>query len=197
MFNKLTTFFRNQHETLQRILLFALTAFVIVLLLPAEGKFKYEYQKGKPWKHDNLVAPYSFPIDKTAEELDAEIQAVKANSKFYFRNDSIVAAARIPEFRKAAQEKGKEKKDGKVPEKDIEQCAEILESIYAKGIIKLSEELENKDAEFIFKLVDVNESRDAKFGEFYTIQTAYNEAQEKIKGMSEKAPRQPKSWQSA
>lgn len=186
MFNKLATYFRNSHETLQRILLFSVSAFIIVLLLPAEGKFKYEYQKGKPWKHDNLVAPYSFPINKTTEELDAEVQIVKANTKLYFRNDSLVAAAKIAEFRKAAEEKGKEKKDGKLPEKDIQYCAEILETIYAKGIIRLGEELENKDAEFVFQLVDGNESRDAKFGEFYTIQAAYNEAQEKLKGMSEK-----------
>ena len=186
MFNKLATYFRNSHETLQRILLFAISAFIIVLLLPAEGKFKYEYQKGKPWKHDNLVAPYSFPINKTAEELDAEIQTVKANTRLYFRTDSLVAAAKIAEFRKAAEEKGKEKKDGKVPEKDIQHCAEILETIYAKGIIRLGEELENKDAEFVFQLVDGNESRDAKFGEFYTIQAAYNQAQEKLKGMSER-----------
>ncbi len=157
-----------------------------MLLLPAEGKFKYEYQKGKPWKHDNLVAPYSFPINKTAEELDAEVQTVKTNTKLYFRTDSLVAAAKIAEFRKAAEEKGKEKKDGKVPEKDIQHCAEILETIYAKGIIRLGEELENKDAEFVFQLVDGNESRDAKFGEFYTIQAAYNQAQEKLKGMSER-----------
>lgn len=186
MLNKLATYFRNSHETLQRILLFALTAFIIVLLLPAEGKFKYEYQKGKPWKHDNLVAPYSFPIHKTAEELDAEVQAVKANTKLYFRSDSLVAATKIAEFRKAAEEKGKEKKDGKIPEKDIQRCAEILEAIYAKGIIRLGEELENKDSEFVFQLVDGNESRDAKFGEFYTIQAAYNEAQERLKGVSEK-----------
>ncbi len=186
MLNKLATYFRNSHETLQRILLFALTAFIIVLLLPAEGKFKYEYQKGKPWKHDNLVAPYSFPIHKTAEELDAEVQAVKANTKLYFRSDSLVDVTKISEFRKAAEEKGKEKKDGKIPEKDIQRCAQILEAIYAKGIIRLGEELENKDSEFVFQLVDGNESRDAKFGEFYTIQAAYNEAQEKLKGLSEK-----------
>jgi hypothetical protein len=88
VFNQLATFFRNQHETLQRILLFVITAFVIVLLLPAEGKFKYEYQKSKPWKHDNLVAPYSFPINKTAEELDAEVETVKANTKLYLQNSA-------------------------------------------------------------------------------------------------------------
>ncbi|MGE0637885.1 MAG: HD family phosphohydrolase [Bacteroidia bacterium] len=186
MFKQLATFFRNQHETLQRILLFIITAFIIVLLLPAEGKFKYEYQKSKPWKHDNLVAPYSFPINKTAEELDAEVQTIKANTKLYFRSDSTIAAAKIADFRKATAEKAGSKGAPKISEKEIQHCVEVLENIYAKGIIRLGEELENKDAEFVFQLVEGNESRDAKFGEFYTIQAAYNQAQENLKGFSEK-----------
>ncbi len=186
MFNQLATFFRNQHETLQRILLFVISAFVIVLLLPAEGKFKYEYQKGKPWKHDNLVAPYSFPINKTAEELESETRLVQNATKLYFRFDTTVAGSQIDAFRKATLEKTTTKGAPKISEKETQRCAEILENIYAKGIIRLGEELENKDAEFVFQLVEDNESRDAKFGEFYTIQAAYNEAQENLKGFSEK-----------
>lgn len=186
MLNQLATFFRNQHETLQRILLFVITAFIIVLLLPAEGKFKYEYQKNKPWKHDNLVAPYSFPINKTAEELNAEVETIKVNTKLYFRADSSIAATKIEEFRKATAEKAANKGAPKISEKETQHCVEVLENIYAKGIIRLGEELENKDAEFVFQLVKGNESHDAKFGEFYTIQAAYNQAQESLKGFSEK-----------
>lgn len=186
MFNQLATFFRNQHETLQRILLFVITAFIIVLLLPAEGKFKYEYQKSKPWKHDNLVAPYSFPIHKSKEEVDAEVQTVKANAKLYFRADTAIASTKITEFKKAVKEKSGNKDTPGISDKEIQRCADVLNKIYAKGIIRLGEELENKSEEFVFQLVQGNESRDAKFGEFYTIQAAYNEAQENVKGFSEK-----------
>lgn len=186
MFSKLAIFFRNQHETLQRILLFVFTAFIILLLLPAEGKFKYEYQKGKPWKHDNLVAPYSFPINKTSEELESETRLVQNATKLYFRFDTTVAGSQIDAFRKATLEKTTTKGAPDVSENEIQRCTEILKKIYAKGIIRLGEELENKDTEFIFQLVEGNESRDAKFGEFYTIQTAYNQSQEGLKGYSEK-----------
>ena len=38
------------------VLLFALT--IIVFLMPKEAKFKFEFQQGKPWLHENLYAPY-------------------------------------------------------------------------------------------------------------------------------------------
>ncbi len=57
-----------------QILLFLLTAVALYFILPGEPKFKYEYQKGFPWKHENLVAPFDFTILKTAKELEDEKQ---------------------------------------------------------------------------------------------------------------------------
>ncbi len=66
-------------ETLKRytlifywLLVFVTSAVLLFLILPGEPKFKYEYQKGLPWKHDNLVAPYDFAILKSPAELEAE-----------------------------------------------------------------------------------------------------------------------------
>ena len=35
---------------------------LLFLILPGEPKFKYEYQKGFPWRHENLVAPLTLPF---------------------------------------------------------------------------------------------------------------------------------------
>ena len=32
-------------------------------------KFKFEIQKGKPWKHETLIAPYDFSILKSKEDI--------------------------------------------------------------------------------------------------------------------------------
>ncbi|MCF6333973.1 MAG: HDIG domain-containing protein [Draconibacterium sp.] len=45
---------------------------MLFLILPGEQKFKYEYQKGFPWRHENLVAPFDFAILKTNQEIDDE-----------------------------------------------------------------------------------------------------------------------------
>ena len=38
------------------ILIFGGSTVLLYLILPGEPKFKYEYQKGFPWQHENLVA---------------------------------------------------------------------------------------------------------------------------------------------
>jgi cyclic-di-AMP phosphodiesterase PgpH len=55
-------------------LIFGVTTVLLFLVLPGEPKFKYEYQKGFPWQHENLVAPFDFAILKS----DAEIESEKA-----------------------------------------------------------------------------------------------------------------------
>jgi len=56
------------------VLVFGVTTVLLFLVLPGEPKFKYEYQKGYPWQHENLVAPFDFAILKS----DAEIASEKA-----------------------------------------------------------------------------------------------------------------------
>ena len=50
----------------------ALAFLVMVFFFPKEGKFKYEYHKGRPWVYETLIAPIDFPILKTQSELYAE-----------------------------------------------------------------------------------------------------------------------------
>ncbi len=64
-----------------RVLLFVLTTALIVYLFPTEGKFRYEFQKGKPWMHADLIAPFDFAIKKTEQDIkpekDSSVKAYK------------------------------------------------------------------------------------------------------------------------
>lgn len=65
----------NWNEWLKKnsfITLMVAAAVVLTLLLPAEGKFKYEYQRGRPWLYETLVAPMDIPVLKTEQELRLE-----------------------------------------------------------------------------------------------------------------------------
>ena len=67
------------------------SSFLIVYLFPKGGTFKYEFQKGKPWQHKTLYAPFDFSIIKTDSELEAEKKGVIQNeSKYYRANISVV-----------------------------------------------------------------------------------------------------------
>lgn len=57
---------------------------IIVSFLPREGKFKYEFQKGKPWKHNDLIAPFDFAILKSDEQYNAEVSNTLMSFRPYF-----------------------------------------------------------------------------------------------------------------
>lgn len=49
-----------------------LAALIIAAIIPNEGKFKYQYTKGRPWLYETLIAPLDIPILKSEKELRAE-----------------------------------------------------------------------------------------------------------------------------
>ncbi len=53
-------------------LVFAATSAILYFALPREGRFRYEFQKGRPWMHETLIAPFNFAILKPERVIDAE-----------------------------------------------------------------------------------------------------------------------------
>ncbi|MGQ8337907.1 HD family phosphohydrolase [Sunxiuqinia sp. A32] len=64
----------------------------IVLLywsIPGESRFKYEFQKNAPWRHETLVAPFNFAILKTDEEIKTEKDSLQKEFVPYLVMDTI------------------------------------------------------------------------------------------------------------
>lgn len=81
---------QNSHDVLFKTLLLFFCGVVIIYALPKEGKFKYEFQEGKPWLHENLYAPFDYAILKSDAELDEERAEITAQSPKYFnKTDSL------------------------------------------------------------------------------------------------------------
>ena len=74
----------GNHALVYKVLLFISTTFLIVYLFPKSGKFKYNFDKGKPWQFENLLAPFDFAIKKSDEELKKESDEITKNSAIYF-----------------------------------------------------------------------------------------------------------------
>ena len=55
-----------------RLLLFSLSIITIIYFFPIKGKFKYDFEKGRPWQYENLYAPFDFTLKKTQEEINEE-----------------------------------------------------------------------------------------------------------------------------
>lgn len=84
-------FYRN-HSLIYKSLLFVVTTVFIVYLFPKSGKFKYDFEKGKPWQSENLYAPFDFAIRKSDEEIDNEKKIIRNNGILYFNLDSIISS---------------------------------------------------------------------------------------------------------
>lgn len=62
----------HSYQAIVKVMSFLIALFLIVWMMPRNAKFKYEYQKMRPWQHESLYAPFNFPIYKTTEQLKEE-----------------------------------------------------------------------------------------------------------------------------
>ena len=76
---------RHNYQLILRGIVAIASIAAIVFIFPSEVKFKYEFQKAKPWLHDNLIAPFDFPIFKAEAELQEDIQKAESSVSVNYR----------------------------------------------------------------------------------------------------------------
>jgi len=87
---KLLIAISNKHDLYYRIVLITISILIITSFLPRQVRFKYDYKVGQPWSHEDLRAPFNFPVYKTQQELDDEQKATIARSPLVYRKDAEV-----------------------------------------------------------------------------------------------------------
>ncbi|WP_431157625.1 HD family phosphohydrolase [Winogradskyella poriferorum] len=85
----LNKWYKN-HALVYKILLFLVTTLFIVYLFPKTGKFRYSFEKGKPWQSENLYAPFNFAIKKSQEEIENEQTELRKISPIFFEIDPAI-----------------------------------------------------------------------------------------------------------
>ncbi len=90
----------KNHALIYKILLLLTTTLFVVYLFPKTGKFRYSFEKGKPWQSENLLAPFDFAIRKTENELQKERDAINERSEVYFNVDYSVKNAVLEDYLK-------------------------------------------------------------------------------------------------
>ena len=163
------------------IFIFLVTAVLLFLILPGEPKFKYEYQKGMPWRHENLVAPFNFAILKTPAELEAEKAEQLKNVIPYFTYDTTALKTQLAQLDSDLNISSDSSNIRKA--KALAMITDKLTEIYQRGILQHSidsyEELNGKTD--IKKRVGPNVTKIA-ISNLYSEKTAYNELNQDISG---------------
>lgn len=158
--------YKNQ-SFIYKLFLYVIAVGFIVFCFPKGGKFKYEYQKGKPWQFENLYAPFDFSVHKTNDELTAEKLKITNNQTFYFRVDTDKVEEVYSSFESRFQEQWENKPVTSAEKKRIKNVAkEILDLIYQNGILEPTQTAVNNNTVF---LVVKNEARPVSMSDFYKV----------------------------
>jgi len=87
---KLTNFKENFSQNLLKIGFFVIAAILILQSFPREGRFRYSFQEGKPWRYGLMTAPYDFQIFKSDQEIKHETDSVMMGFQPYMSLDTSV-----------------------------------------------------------------------------------------------------------
>ncbi|NJM18515.1 MAG: hypothetical protein HC907_07290 [Richelia sp. SM1_7_0] len=191
---KLLKYIRDNLKILSVILYFILTAIIIVLMFPKQGKFRYDFQKGRPWIYGDLHAEFDFPIYKSMNIVTAERGFLCFRGfKPYFVLDEGITKNQIENFSKEFKRRWVE---FSVNEFDIEneqaynqrknallrkientfetRITDLLNSVYSTGIIDIEEAREETSSGLNqIMLVKSNVAEEKNISTLYTPRSAY------------------------
>ncbi|MES2397243.1 MAG: HDIG domain-containing metalloprotein [Bacteroidota bacterium] len=172
---KIISFIRHGHPIIYKCMLIVIGIAAIVYIFPKQGKFQYEFQnlKGKPWYHEDLIAPFDFAIKKSADELEIEKADIIKSAKPYFKYDNSIVDTRKLQLVTEFEAKWDDKKNKKSKEKNLAIAVKILDSIYSKGIIEPTDVIENKPTDYSIYVLNYNVAEEHDLKDFYTITSAY------------------------
>ena len=71
-----------------KIIMGFVTTLLIVFMFPKGESIEFEVSEGSVWLYDDLIAPFSFPIMKSEEVYNAEVEATKRNVYPVFLDES-------------------------------------------------------------------------------------------------------------
>jgi len=165
-------------KTIQIVLIYIVSILLVYFMFPREGKFKYEYTKNKPWRHENLVAPFDFPIYKTDQEVQQEMDSLQKNSYYYFVEDTLVGTNMISDFtndyNRIAASLGNGTNIYQSWNSTGLPVADVLKEAYAKGIIERTPALEGQPPEQTPVMVVKNGlAEEYRLSNFFTGRSAY------------------------
>ena len=90
---------KQKNYNIPTVVYFVVTALLIAYFFPREGKFRYQFYEGKPWRYGLLTAPSDFPIYKTDDEVKAEKDSVLRKFEPYYRMNPGIQKEEIENLR--------------------------------------------------------------------------------------------------
>ena len=159
---------------------------LIFMIFPGESRFKFEFQKGSPWRHETLIAPFNFAILKTEADVKAQNDSILNTYNPYFTLDTLIESTKVKDFSLALSKLIESHAHIKSSVK-FENLPNILGKIYQAGILQQSidsyDELSGKK---VIILIKGNKAIKTPVTGLYSIKSAYKTLNDTIRVLSGK-----------
>ena len=179
MTNTLWNFLLKNKDSIYKIFLIIGCSILTVYFFPSGGKFKYNFQKGRPWQYNTLYAPFDFAILKSEEELESEKKEIlNQNSNYYRFNENVFDQVKL-------SYKNNFSNFILLPASDANYMkiynygSDLLDEIYTNGVIPLGQENIGNSVVFLIK---GNIEKSININDFFKIGDLKNWLNEKIVG---------------
>lgn len=163
---------------IQVYLLYLISILLVFWMYPREGKFQYEYVKNRPWKHENLIAPFDYPIYKEEAQIAREVDSITKNSTPYFYLDTTVYVRIFNEMQSDIDSGGSGFPDMgafRLFRRSVEDTLPgLIKEIYQTGIVEMHPSIQNKSPGETDMIIRRNQIADeATLADLFTEKEAY------------------------
>lgn len=145
----------RKYTSVIKYILMALSILIIISVLPKQPRFKYEFEKGYVWMHEDLVSPYNFPIRKNLDEIKKDKEAILKYVLPIYELDDKVFENQVDQYQADFEAKWRNAglKDDKVKERNFNLGFTILQGIYKKGVIGLNKKYQRDADHYVISLL--------------------------------------------
>ncbi len=163
-------FDNNLSQNLIKILFFVISFALIINFFPREGKFRYTFQEGKPWRYGLMTAPYDFQIFKSEDEMKKENDSLMKNFRPYMKMDKTV----LLDIQNKLDSDYNSYHVSYLPASYFSYIKSHFEKIYQTGVISLQDfEKLSTDSISDVLIVEDNVARQVPVASLYTFRHAY------------------------
>lgn len=152
----------------------ALSVIIITAVLPKHAKFKYEFEKGNVWLHDDLISPFNFPIRKTKDEIKKDKESILRSVLPVYEVDEKVFQDQSLQYQADFEAKWRNAglKDDDQKAKNFDLGFKILEKIYQRGVIGLNKKYQRDGDQYVISLLRNNVETQVSTATLFTQTTA-------------------------
>lgn len=165
--------FLNKNSLLFKYGMMLFSVVLITIFLPKHPRFRFEFEKGKVWMHEDLISPYNFAILKTSEEVSQDRADILKSINPMYDKKTDVLANQLSRFNSEFETKWE---TSELEESDSQLyndfAKQLLQNVYNRGIIAPTKKFQTNGENYNISLLTNQVATRKNTADFFTQATA-------------------------